>query len=151
MDEEKVNLFFGISADEAAQIEECHRRSAGIDGQIYLYSPLQFAYQALQVCHWGDHMTDEQVAVAQYWVKEIYLGLMGRQPRKGPSRDKGGEVPHQAGDGSGDEDGDEADDMDEEEEKKADCAEETKEEVLTGKPTEALALLAKIDRYLLLR
>ena len=33
-----------ISEEEAAVIKECHKVSAGMDGQIYLYAPLQFAY-----------------------------------------------------------------------------------------------------------
>ena len=45
--EEQINLFFDIDEDEAAQIKECHKVSAGMDGQIYLYSHLHFAYQAL--------------------------------------------------------------------------------------------------------
>ena len=51
VDDGRIDEFIGISEEEAEHIKECHRVSAGIDGQIYLYAPLQFAYQALQVCH----------------------------------------------------------------------------------------------------
>ena len=95
-------------------------------------------------------MTAEQVAVAQYWVKEIYLGLMGRRPRKRPSKDEGGEASRATGGGSGEEEGDERDDMDEEEEKKTESAEVAKEPSPVEKPKEALALLGRIDRCLLL-
>ena len=50
--------------------------------------------------------------MAQYWVKEIYLGLMGRTLRRRPSKDKGGAVCQQLSEGSDEEDGDEVDDMD---------------------------------------
>ena len=40
VDEKTINLFFDISEEEAALIKECHKVSAGMDGQIYLYSSL---------------------------------------------------------------------------------------------------------------
>ena len=73
------------------------------------------------------------------------MGLMGRNLRKRPNAVK------EQVQASGEEDGEEVDDTDEEEEKKVEVPEEIKDEGPVEKPKEVLDLLAKIDRYLLLR
>ena len=53
----------------------------GIEGQIYELSDLHYAYQALTLCEINRFMSAEQIGHAQYWIKQIYLGLMRRTPK----------------------------------------------------------------------
>ena len=54
-----LHEFFDISTEEAKLIEECHKVGHGIEGHIYEYAVLHYAYQALTVCDLNDFMTKE--------------------------------------------------------------------------------------------
>lgn len=74
--------YFDISEEEAHEIQECHKRGHGIEGQIYGYSDLHYAYHALTLCELNNFMTESQILHAMYWIKTIYLALMRRTPKK---------------------------------------------------------------------
>ena len=87
--------FFDLDQNDVYTIRECHRVAAGIEGQIYIFSLLSYAYNCLILCKQAGCMNEEQVAHAQHWVKILYMGLMQRsyikpvlEKKKDESEDK---------------------------------------------------------------
>ena len=142
---EELFEFFDISEEDAKLICKNHQHANGIENQIFEFSELHYAFQALIIMEQSKLMTSEQIAYAQYWVKAIYLALMRRSPRV-----KSQALAKQNVDDEGQEASDDESDKDDQRSVEPELNPQVSQEPGKREPTEAKKLLQQLNRHLLL-